>query len=89
MYSVHFRREREVKKNNLVSKMVLGMKKKRKKYLLFKGEDDAKVIQGTLYYINFIKFPIITLNCRKKIKKLFLDYLFVRRKMSGSTTKTV
>ena len=51
MYSVHFRREREVKKNNLVSKMVLGMKKKRKKYLLFKGEDDAKVIQGTLYII--------------------------------------
>jgi sulfur transfer protein SufE len=31
--------------------MVLGMKKKRKKYLLFKGEDDAKVIQGTLYII--------------------------------------
>lgn len=51
MYSVHFRREREVKKNNLVSKMVLGMKKKRKKYLLLKGEDDAKVIQGTLYII--------------------------------------
>lgn len=38
------KREREVKKNNLVSRMVLGMKKKRKKYLLMKGEDDAKVL---------------------------------------------
>ncbi|XP_052073604.1 lethal(3)malignant brain tumor-like protein 3 isoform X1 [Mytilus californianus] len=40
------KREREVKKNNLVSKMVLGMKKKRKKLLLMKGEDDIKTAPG-------------------------------------------
>jgi len=63
MYSVHFRREREVKKNNLVSKMVLGMKKKRKKYLLLKGEDDAKVIQGTFYIILLpIKISVFYVN---------------------------
>lgn len=45
-YNICFRREREVKKNNLVSKMVLGMKKKRKKLLMMK-DDDIKIIQGT------------------------------------------